>query len=849
MTGTTELSAILIHETINENIASHFTDPQDIQNFSFTNRSTYHFLTTSKVAQNIWSRFTAHHNQKIPPNLYVMLSFSPRVCRHENGSEFDTFGVFEMKFFCPLQDRAVMQCRQIPYIDNPTLHLLGTGSKLTEEESHFRSSFPQFHIPHIKPTREILIRKEILNWLRCLYNNFRSLDARDLNMYNAYIGSSFSFHHFFHEMEGDDTPDLDLTELRSQGLSPNGQNGRNYQTYRQIIDVLLSGDLSFDQFKSLMYPTKRLGTKYMPEQVRPVVFELFQELKDSDKVKNHPLDTLLFLKKVYEIQRPSARLTTELLLRENRLKQVLADIITLPGFSCRTFCAVFLPKELAYQPIERLLDRLELFLEAARDGTLNLFLLNAAFERNPNLNMPLFDMNRAFYEAVHNGLIPLSAIISGKAPLSDFYDPFYLITEEQDARALGLHEPEQLEFTQHINRFYNRFMTLVRDHPDQKIDRHAFIREAIQFLSFMKLLSVDFMRRLSSQSDAIYAYKAFLAFREKTHNLYRDTILKHITHEAHQKIMLSAKVKDFILSHTRWRDMLPKDRHESYETLLALLEKSYHFLLTLGLCVTQFRILSSCSAGELEEAVKQIDLLSHHQDPQELTPALTSLMSLHTHLSGKTIEESYKVFGRFIPLFKQCDFPVQFSIWDLMNATIIDLMKAKDQRSIDLMMRAEIRSITPETWIAHITFMKNEALKLAARSFGTEAGYQICQSFFSSPKRIMDTLLLLASGQWTKDNYIKVVRTFIAMHYDHACMEYYQYEQQAMTYSRNHPTPTPQINVGLPDETDNHVFDPHIFVDAILEATLSNFISDSNTPPRDLWNNACLKADQGKVTH
>lgn len=841
MTGTTDLNAIITHQGLVENIATHFTNPTDIQNFTLTNKATYYFLTTPEAAKSIWGQFIASHHQKIPPSLYVTLAFQPRVHHYEDGYSIETFSVFELKL-TQLNARAVMQIRQIPYIENQTLHLVGQDQKLEVETNLVRQLYAQFATPLVKPTRDIIMRKELLNWLNCLYRGFSLHDLSDLhyrtiNMFNTYVGSSFTLGPVLSEMIGDTHPDFDLTAARAQGVGV--VQNREYQTYPHVIDILLSGVLSFDQFKSLLCPTLKTGTQFRLEMLDPEIFDLFKKVQNFDKVKSHPLDTLLFFKKIYMIKISPAQTDLEQSLKA-QLNGVLVEMLSLPEFSCRTFCAVFLPKTHMHLKIESLIQRLSLFLEAVRNGALNLYALDRALERNPNLHVPLTHLSRAFYEAVERGYIPLTALLNEGAPLTDFYELIYLMTEGIDFLVHEVAEtPELFEHTKHLNQFYNRFMELAIKHLDQKMDRHVFMREANQFLGFMRLLSVDFMRRLSSQSDAAHAFNLFLALREKTQNVYRDMILKHINHETHQDTLLSGHVKEFIFPQAEWTAMLPKGEHESYETWLELLETTYQKALTSHDIITQLRVLNSCSATEFEKAAQQIGVLSQHQDPQELTPAMVSLMSLHTELPSKMIKEFYHLFSPLIPLFRDCDLPVQFSVWDL--------IKASDEKSIDLMMRSKMQSITPWTWIGDLTFMKNEALKLGALYFGTEAGYRLYQSFFSSPKRMMAAFLLLATGQWTKQDYIKVVKTFIAMHYERNCSAYYQYEP--MVFSTRSRTPRPEINVGLPDETTSHVFDPHIFVDEILITTLENFLSGSNTLTRTLWNAACLKADRGLVTH
>ncbi|MBP9878106.1 MAG: hypothetical protein KBF71_07250 [Alphaproteobacteria bacterium] len=837
MTGTTELSAIITQENLTQNIASHLTNPLDIQSFSFTNKSIYHLLTTSNVAKSLWGQFIASHNQKIPPSLYVTLAFHPRVHRYEDGLTIDTLSVFELRLSQPLENRSVMQIRQIPYIENPALHLLGRDKKLEDELSLVRLIYSQYQTPYIRPTRQVVMRKEILNWLYCLYGNFRRPDLREVNMFNSYVRSAFEFHLFFHEMVGDDYPDLDLTELRANGLLLNGQSGREYLTYQKVLDVLLSGVISFDQFKSLMCPTKKVGSFNIPQRLDPSIFDLFQEVQDFETVKNHPLETLLFFKKINDmIKRDPAQIENQEL--RTRLNNVLVSLVALPHFSCPTFCAVFLKTEIKQQRIELLIQRLSLFLEAVRDGIFTLDTLNSAFERNPNLEIPLIDMSPSFYEAVRSGFISISSLLNRTTPLSDFYVSSNLITTEVDAHAYGIvDQPQFFELTRQLNQFHTRFMTLAINSPHQKTDRHTFIREANQFLQLMVSLSNNFMRRLTVHSDVEYAFSLFLAFREKTQNRYRDAILEHIKDETHQDMILSGAVKEFIFPREAWRATLPNSEYESYQTWLNTIEETSQKPLTTHNFITQLRILSTCSTTELQEAVQQMKLLSDHQDPQKLSPAMVSLMSLHTGLSGKMIEEFYHFFGPLIPLFKECDFPVQFSLWDL--------IKASDQRSIDLMIQSIRQSVRPWTWSSHLTSMKNEALRLGALFFGTAGGYQICQSFFNSPKRMMQAFLLLSTEHWTKEDYSKIVRTFISMHYNHNCSGYYQYEP--MVFSTRSRRPMPEINVGLPDETSNHAFDPHIFVDEILATTLTNFLYDSNKSARTLWNDACHTADKGQI--
>lgn len=847
MTGTPELLTIVQTPGLPENIASHFTNLTDIQNFLLTNKATYHFLTTPQAAQKIWGQFTATHNQKIPPNLYVTLAFQPRVHHYEDGSSIETFSVFELKL-TQLNARVVMQTRQIPYIENPTLHLLGEGPKLEEETQLVQQNYAGFVTPLVKPTRDIIMRKELLNWLNCLYRGFRGHDLKDIdyrtiNMFNTYVGSSFTLSPILSEMIGGTHPDFDLTAVRAQGVALVEGGIHGYQTYQHVIDILLSGVLSFDQFKSLLCPTRKTGTKFSLERLDPEIFDLFKQVQDFDKVKSHPLDTLLFFKKIYMIKISPSQPDLEQRLKA-QLNGILVEMLSLPEFSCRTFCAVFLPKTHMHLKIEFLIQRLSLFLEAVRNGTLNLYALNRALERNPNLHVPLTHLSRAFYEAVERDYIPLTALLNEGAALTDFYELIYLMTEEIDFLVHGVDEtPELFEHTQHLNQFYNRFMDLVIKHLDQKMDRHVFMREANQFLGFMKLLSIDFMRRLSSSSDVSHAFQLFLALREKTQNIYKDIILKHISHETHQDILLSGHVKEFILPQAEWRAMLPKGEYESYETWLELLETTYQKALTSHNIITQLRVLNTCPAAELEKAAQQIRVLSQHQDPQELTPAMMCLMSLHQGLSGRTIHAFYQLFEKLIPLFNQCNFPVELSIWDLIKDNFPLIQDLKD-------FPTTLQSTDPETLKEHIMLLKNEALRTGTMYFGTEAGYKLCQSFFSSPKRVMAALLLLVTGQWTKEDYIKVVKTFIAMHYERICSAYYQYDPTSFSFSykNTHPRAQEAINVGLPDETSSHVFDPHIFADEILVTTLENILLNLNKTGKELWNAACLKADEGRVT-
>lgn len=804
-------------------IAQQLDDLSEVNNLFQVDRATYYLMTHKTTAHSVWSA-CLNLKQKIPHNIYVPLYFQPRVhvVPETPPRPLDTFYVYEINYAELPHDRAIVQCRKIPYITEPKLHLLNLSQAKSE-------------INMAEATREAIMRKECSLWLNSLTDS-ETNRQKDYYPYDMHV--RFSLYSLMEILLNIETPDS-ASEKTANELERMESSG-----YRLIMDLLLSGKLTLDQFKSIQLPTPRSAPEgqmiFNPhENIDIEALRLYDMIAYHTKAQSDPVHTILFFKRIREMA-PQGSTPASL----DQLNELLLTMVQSDNFSCETFCQIFLPEKQKIYPIQLIIQRLTSFMRAVHLGTFHVKQLDQALMKNPHLRLPLMDLSDSFYRAVEAGFIPLAPLHDGMN-ISDLYDSYFLDTD-----CLPGSYMEKPSFPKKMNRIYETFMSFIVMHPDFESNRLSFIREAIGIFYLMTLRAPRLLKSLDHPEKIETFYNRFCESRHKRDKAYRTYITSISGLEGFHDLLLSRPVQEHIIPRDQWLTMTDDIEPEDINLFFDLTEAQFDDRLTNQQLLDRLLQLHDCSPEDPARVIQQIN--DYTRGDNNLTPfSPTFRILLECHCNGIDIETIQKLLSPLIPLFRKAGFNVPFSITDCL----------KDSPEVtDELVRALTSSpyiglfteLSEEEWLNHILFLKQTTLKIAADHFGAAAGHEMTQTLFASPLRTLCALLLLFLKKWQKNDYMQFLKAYIEMHYYYLTDQFFHYPHlpapinyyTAETIAQGEAAQQAYANAmrGLPNTMLYAIFQPQPFANVLLSQTLLAYLKQEETSDRAKWNEACLAA-------
>lgn len=840
-----DLKALLKSDpSLLSNILSHLPDLADSASLFMVDQETYHFATQKETIRMIWSACLPQSPSKIPLSIYTPLYFQPRVHVIDGTPprSLETFHVYEIRYTDLSEQRALVQFQKIPYSENPTLHLLNLmEAELAISQANLIDRFGTLALT--KPTREAIIRKECALWLNFLRDGTTNREEQHIRV-NTHFG--FSLIALMDVLLNEETLDLEFNEPDSL------KQMKQESGYQVIIDSLLSGLISFDQFKSICLPSLKVRQDFnLTEAFDKRPFELYSEMEREVTDKKQPVPYIRLFKKLRDI----SLLEQSTASACETLEALMIQLVTLKHFSCDIFHQIFLVTNRNKYPTELIINRLTLFIRAVHEGIFDLLRINQAFAKNPHLRLPLVYLNESFYEAVRAGFIPLDLFHEG-CSIDDTYDPYFLAPKELDLHLFPNSYMFPVGFFSNLNRVYTGFMTLLTQAPDFQTNRQSMIREATAIL-YQTTGTKSFTLNSFTDTDLLQKFfKRFCESHQRRQTQIKRLIEKHPTLQDHQDLLLSRRLQDIIMPISSWSNIEKYQTDPGIDLFFRDIEFNFEQMTQQTDFVTDLLKIANERREDLIDAIDQVEqCIKSQTDPQNITPAFTGLIKLH--FNGIKVEAILSILSPLVDLFEKASFPTSVSVWSFMEQSLRKSSPILENLENSFLPHRLV-PMTQERWFTQIQFIKHQTLKVAATYFGAEGGYQIFSSLFSCPIRLFNTLFLLAFGTWKEKDFTDFITAYTKMHYSFDAREYFQYmpepdlidnEVEATEATREREVAARKAfeegNRCLPDLYASGFIEANLFADTLLNSTLYQSVNPSPLtykPAKTLWNDACQAA-------